>query len=391
MPGAAVGDADHDFPASSLRRNGDGRILGRVLEGVFQKLLDHLLRQLGIGFGRGQIGRRVDGDGAALAQPLHFGQRAGDDLLHRHLPLFQVQLAGFDARHRHHFRGELIQTVGFFVDDGQQLAVGRRGFAEQVGDGGFDRGQRRLDIVRQRIEQRRFQQLALPRGFGVAGFLHGARLFDGDGGQVGDGAHHLRGRQRRHQAQAAQAPHAQADGAGHPVAGRFARSVLDLRRDFQVVLRDRLALRAGAEDLVRLPVKKSGSAAAKFLRHAVEEFADGLARVAGEGERPHQRIEPFAFEAAGFRFSRAAPGPRRKLAGGGGGHQEGDKRHQVLRILNGEFADRRQEIEIEPEHRQHRGEGGLGQSPPGGNAEDGQQQRERHGGVVDRASTGKPR
>jgi len=153
---------------------------------------------------------------------------------------------------------------------------------QQAGDGGFDGGQRRLDIVGERIEQRRFQQFALPRGFDVAGFLHGARLFDGDGGQIRDGSHHLRGRQRRHQAQAAEASHAHADGARNPVAGRLARGVLDLRRNFQVVVRHRLALRAGAEDLVRLPIKEGRSPAAKFLHHPVEEFADGLALVAGQ-------------------------------------------------------------------------------------------------------------
>ena len=125
--------------------------------------------------------------GRPLRSPSSFGQRPRDDLLHRHLALLQMELAGFDARHRDHFRGELIQAVGFFIDYGEQLAVCRRGFAQQVGDGGFDRSQRRLDIVGQRIEEGRFQQLALPRGFGVAGFLHGARLFDGDGGQVRDG------------------------------------------------------------------------------------------------------------------------------------------------------------------------------------------------------------
>jgi hypothetical protein len=66
--------------------------------------------------------------GGSCAADFQLGQRAGaDDLLHRHLrALLQMQLAGFDARHLHHFGGQLVQPVGLFVDDGQQLAVGIR-------------------------------------------------------------------------------------------------------------------------------------------------------------------------------------------------------------------------------------------------------------------------
>ena len=73
-------------------------------------------------------------------------------------------------------------------------------------------------------------------------------------------------------------------------------------------------------------------------------------------------------------------GARRQFAGGDGGDEEGEERDPVLRIGDGECADRRQEIIIEREGRGDRHEDGLPQAPEGGDPENSEQKSERDGG-----------
>ena len=162
MPGPRSATPITIFPPLSAAEIVEGRALGRIFERVLDELLHHLPDELVVGFGRGKSPRaHRTVTGRPLSARGQFGQRAGDEVRHRHRPLLQVELAGLDAGHLHHFRRQLIQPVGLFVDDGEQLAVGAGRAAQQAGDRGFDGGERRLDIVRQRIEQRRFQHLAL--------------------------------------------------------------------------------------------------------------------------------------------------------------------------------------------------------------------------------------
>ena len=81
---------------------------------------------------------------------------------------------------------ETIEAVRFFVDDLEQLVLpfarqrrpsppGSR--ADQRGDGRLDRGERRPQIVRQRIQQRRLHLLAAPRRLGLAGAIEGHLKF----------------------------------------------------------------------------------------------------------------------------------------------------------------------------------------------------------------------
>ena len=64
------------------------------------------------------------------------------------------------------------------------------------------------------------------------------------------------------------------------------------------------------------------------------------------------------------------------------GDQEGEECDPVLRVGDGEGADRRQEIVIKSEGGDHRHENGLPQAPGGGDPEDAQQESERDRGRI---------
>jgi len=72
----------------------------------------------------------------------------------------------------------VIQPVTFFVDNRQQLRLLRRLLRrarKQIGHGSLNRRQRRAKIVRNRIQQRRFQTFALALCFGFAQLLNRPR------------------------------------------------------------------------------------------------------------------------------------------------------------------------------------------------------------------------
>ena len=112
-----------------------------------------------------------------------FGARdpGADDLVERDgaqmRRLRRVRLAGMRQRF-----DETVQAVGLFVDDLEQLALPfhrqvrqapPRAGADERGHRGLDRRQRRAQVVRQRVEQRRLELLVAPRRLGFAGAIEG--------------------------------------------------------------------------------------------------------------------------------------------------------------------------------------------------------------------------
>ena len=184
----------------------------RVLQRVVQKLPQNLLHEIEIGVRRGQRVLQPDLIGPAVQHGFELPERGAIDFADILRAFFQMQLARFDAHHRQHFGHQPVQPVGLFVDDGHQLAFRiRAGSAEQAGDRGLNGGKGRLEIVRQRVQQRGFEHFALARRFGAGGFFKGARPLDPNGHQVSDRIQHLVGGQRAGQPQIAQRLPAQAD------------------------------------------------------------------------------------------------------------------------------------------------------------------------------------
>ena len=237
--------------------------------------------------------------------------------------------------------------------------------------------------MRQGIEEGRFQHFALAGGFGVAGVFDGARLLDGDGDQVDDGAQGLIGGERPQQRHGAQRVAAEANGRGGAEASRVHGKLVDFGCGEEVVVGNGVALRAGAEKLLAGTVVEGGGFAFEHLDHAVDELANGTAGIAAEHHGLHQGVEALDFEAALFGLRGAAADPLGELAGGHGGHKEGHQGDPVLGVLNGEGAYRFEEVVVEPEDGDDGRHGGFGKPPAGGDGENYEEQGEGNGGVVD--------
>jgi hypothetical protein len=243
----------------------DGRIGGRVLNGVLEELLDDLLDEFGVGIGGRKGGLDAKVDGAAMEGGLEIGENVGNQLFGVDRLFFEVDLAGFDARHGDDLGGELVEAVGFLIDDGEQFAVGLAGAGDQAGDSGFDGGERGFDVVGQGVEEGSFEDLALAGGLGVAGVFEGAGLFDGDGQEVGDSANHGLGGEGAEEGHAAESAAAEPHGGSGDVAGEVAGCVGDFGGGSEVVVGDGLGFGAGAEEFVGMGVIKDGGAAFEDL------------------------------------------------------------------------------------------------------------------------------
>jgi hypothetical protein len=135
-----------------------------------------------------------------------------------------LYVAAFDAGHLDGFRNHAVESIGFLFDDGDEFALARLEAAviAQYRGSEFDGGERRLEFVRDGVEQERLQFLALTRGFGSRGGLLRTCAIECDGGHVRDG---LRGLRRQRGSEPADFP--------IHMAARFDGDDV-LRRDFDV-------------------------------------------------------------------------------------------------------------------------------------------------------------
>ncbi len=110
---AGVLDIDVERIAGLAQADRDPAAFGRELGGVVNQIADDLVERVGIGH-EVQVDRPVDAEFDALALDLvaRAAHRLLDDEADRDTRLFQLQPAGFDARH--------VEDV---VDDGQQIAA----------------------------------------------------------------------------------------------------------------------------------------------------------------------------------------------------------------------------------------------------------------------------
>ncbi len=125
--------------------------------------------------------------------------------------------------------------------------------------------------------------------------------------------------------------------------------------------------RAGAVDFLFFGEKQGSGADFKNVHDLRRDSIEQLNHVAGFEQALAEGVKFFDFAAtlrSVFGFLAGAGG---ETAGKHGDHQESEKRDPVLRVGDGEGADRRQKIIIEREHCHYGHEYRNGDAPYGGN------------------------
>ena len=174
------------LPSSSTRRqtevpvapvlNADRRLRRRVFRGIVEEIEQRLLEQHGVEFEHRQIRSELELDLVAREDAAGAAQRAADDLAEVVQRDIGRDRAGFELGHVEQVGDEAVEPLGF-VDDRRQK-VRLLGVAEllpevaQRSRRSEHRGERRLQIMGDRGEQRRAQ----PLGFG--GALDAIHLLD---------------------------------------------------------------------------------------------------------------------------------------------------------------------------------------------------------------------
>ena len=313
-------------------------------------------------------------------------------------------------RHLHGLFDEAVQAVGLLVDDVEQLVARglvQRRLREQRGDGRLDRGERGAQLVGDGVEQRGAQALGLLGGFGAGAVFQGLGALNGHGDQPAERLHGLARQGDRLQQQRAGGTYTDAQGNGRrkAVGGRAKQG---LQHGFAQVADDldaaALGVAGGAgDDLgVRLP-RHLGTGDALGVgeidavvvgdvqrhRRAVEGVGDAggdeveeLGDVFRLQELAAQAVEHLRFAAARVGFVTLLADARGQVAGVDGGAQEGEQRHPVLGVGDGEGADGRQEEVVERDGGGNGCADGVAQAPVSCENQHQQQQGKRDGGVV---------
>ena len=166
-PRPLVGDPEHDPVMAPAARDRNGRARRRVLGGVVEQVDQHLLEQHHVEVEHGQVGLEVDRD-AVLRQrrgrPL---QGRADDLAEVDGLPVEHDPARFETGHVEQVGDEPAQALGLVLDRGRELVAGRRvveGIVlAQRRHCASDGGERGLEVVRERRQQRGTQPLRLDR------------------------------------------------------------------------------------------------------------------------------------------------------------------------------------------------------------------------------------
>ncbi len=369
--GTTIGDAGDDEITGELRGDGDGLSSGRILIGVFKQMDQSFAGARNIHTDARQAGLYVHVHDAISERELTFAHGGGNNVFDGPRFKFEFDFAGVQARHFAGFADEAIQTIGFFVDDGEKflaLAIGDAGVREQVRNGRFDGSERGAQRVGDGIKQRGAQALAFAGGFGEAELLDGAGAFDGDGDERADGFQSLAREHRAGNTQAADGASAEtnrdeAETIRDVYHGLFAEN--DRIQAFKIKLSND---RAGAIDFLFFGQEEGGGADFEDIHDLRGDAVEQLDYVAGFEQALAEGIEFFDFTAAlrgVFGFLAGASG---KMAGQHGDHQKSEERDPILRVGDRESADWRQEIIVEREHCHYGHENRNGDAPYGGNS-----------------------
>ena len=167
--------------------DGTGR---RVLQRIVDELAQRQPQQVGVG-----VDHQPGGDPVRHRPPRQPRAELADHAVDEPVEVVplrpHVEIARLDVEHLDRVADQALQACRLLVDDGQQLAgVVRRHQVGETAGGGPDRRQRRLELVRHRIEERGAQLAAAAGRFGRRGRLALARPLQADGGQVGHRLQH---------------------------------------------------------------------------------------------------------------------------------------------------------------------------------------------------------
>ncbi len=366
--GAAIGDAGDDATSLSFGGDGDG-LFGRGIGiGVFNQANQHILDAVEIGADGRQSGGNLKAYGPGSEDGFALLERGGGDFGDVLGCEFKLELAGIQASHLGGVADQLVEAVAFLVDDGQQLVGLGSGFGgrEQAGDGCLDGSERSAEVMGDGIEQGGFEALAFARGFGFSEFLDGACAFDGDGHQGAQGFEGAEGEEAAGNANTADGAGAGADGSeGKTQAGVGKRLVADggaLHIFFGKV--------RGSSGVIKLAfvleVERGGSGAEGFN----DVVGDGVQQgdgVAGNEQALAEGVEAFGFVALALGAQGFAPGACGELTDDERGGEEGQEGDPILRVGDGEGADRLDKEVVEHEHGGQGHKGGNQQSPERGN------------------------
>lgn len=208
-----VGDGEDDGVCAALSREEDGRLSGGVFGGVFEQVDEDFFDVVGVGQDERKL-RNVlaeivvgEDDGAGAHGGIDDGIEA--DGSEGHVDLLSVELGHFNG-----LGDEPVKAVGLFVDDGEQFVslvggewsgvggcVGRfmigrgmngrgmnGGVVEQEGrDRGFDGGERGAQLVGDGVDHERAEALTFLGGFGACDVIEGLCAVEGDADESADG------------------------------------------------------------------------------------------------------------------------------------------------------------------------------------------------------------
>ena len=170
---------------------------GRIFGGVVQEIEQHLLEQDRIDVHHRQVGCKLQFDAMAGKDLARAAQRAADDLAEIVRSRIRHDGAGFELGHVEQVGDEAIEPLGF-VDDGREQ-VGLFGIASAPSTrsrsvpGRPEHGRkRRLEIVRDRGEQRGTQPIGLDGALRAVDVLDQAYALDRERGLI-DQAHRADG------------------------------------------------------------------------------------------------------------------------------------------------------------------------------------------------------
>ena len=147
--------------------------------------------QLAIGVDR-QVIRDLGHEMVTIEACLELPQRCAHDVSKVVAIEMHGKIARVNSQHLNGIGHQRLEPIQVFVDDGDQLAItrARRRAGQQIARRRFHRGERRFELVRQRIQHRRPQFAALMRRLGARrGFLRPGSL-EPNGGEVRNRVQH---------------------------------------------------------------------------------------------------------------------------------------------------------------------------------------------------------
>ena len=222
------------------------------------------------------------------------------------------------------------RSSSMIVDQLAIAGAGRRA-RQQIARGRLHRRERRLELVRQRVQHGRPQLAALLRRLGARrGFLR-ARPFEPDGRQVRDRVQHRVAEPDVHEREAADGRAAELN-RNHDQSGRVAQRGRPPGDLTKLRLEGRQLRRAGPRHGVGALIVQADRLQLERLGDVTRNRSGHRRAALGQKERPAERVQTLEIALPARGVDLPLPRPARELAGDDRRHQERDERHPVLRI-----------------------------------------------------------